>query len=189
MSDGDIFFRPHVITNCPVDHRRIPDIDVVIYRDADLGVAADKTRAGVQGAPGVRLSRVFHLDHTIGLTAAAYLVVDRHIDNRGLAAIETKEFIDHLLRAGVLDLARLARWKLAHQRRIDRVAPVRDAGDVHKRRNAAMAHVAGILAERSFRLDPFGGYFSLDDDLRRRWNQQIDSLTLNHFDRLAGEPT
>src|SRR5262245_62754333 len=99
--------------------------------------------------------------------------MDSYIEHCRVAAIEAEIFVNNFFCSRVLDLAALAGRKLAHQRGIDRLATMSDAGDVHEGRNAAMAHVAGILAERSLRLNPFGGDFALADDLRCRGNMQL----------------
>ena len=82
FGDGDIFIGPHVVTDRPIDHRRIVDIDVVVDGDTNLGVTAGKTRRGIERAPGVGFRRVAHLNHTIGLPAAADFIVQRDIDDR-----------------------------------------------------------------------------------------------------------
>src|SRR5262249_146566 len=151
-------------------------------------IATNITSAGVQRAPNVSRSRLAHLDDAEGLAAAAHFVMDGHVEHRRVAAIEAEIFVNHFFGSRVLDLAALAGRKLAHQRRIDRLATMSDAGDVHERRNTAMSHVTGILAERSFRLDPFSRNFALDHDLRGRWNMQTHSLAMDHFDRLACQP-
>src|SRR5262249_40028247 len=115
--------------------------------------------------------------------------MDGDIEHCRVAAIEAEIFVNYFFGSRMLDLATLAGRKLAHQRRIDRLATMSDAGDVHEGRNTAMAHVAGIFAERSFRLDPFGGDFALDDDLRCRGNMQIHSLAADRFDGLACQST
>src|SRR5262249_22324918 len=115
--------------------------------------------------------------------------MDSDIEHCRVAAIEAEIFVNYFFGSRVLDLAALAGRKLAHQRRIDPLATMSDAGDVHERRNTAMSHVTGIFAERSFRLDPLGRYFALDYDLRSRGNMQIHSLAADHFDGLACQST
>src|SRR5262245_9496576 len=165
LHDGNIFFRSDVEANRPVDHRRIPDVDIFIHGDAYLRIATNIASVGVQRAPNVSRSRLAHLDYAQGLAAAANFVMDSDIEHCRVAAIEAEIFVNHVFGSRVLDFATFAGRKLAHQRRIDRLATMSDAGDVHERRNAAMAHVTGIFPKRSFRLDPFGRYFALDYDL------------------------
>src|SRR5215813_5091091 len=189
LHDGNIFFRSDVETNRPVDHRRIPDVDIFIHRDANLRIAANIARASVQRTPNVSRSGLPHLDYAKGLAAAAHFVMDSNIEHCRIAAVEAEIFVNYYFGSGVLDLTALAGRKLAHQRRIDRLATMSDARDVHEGRNASMSHVTGIFAERSFRLDPFGRYFALDDDLRSRGNMQVHSLAADHFDGLACQST
>ena len=77
----NVLFGSDVETNRPVDHRRIPDVDVFIDSDTDLRIAADVARAGIQSAPDITRSRLAHFDHAKGLAAAADLVMDRDIED------------------------------------------------------------------------------------------------------------
>ena len=56
-----------------------------------------------------------------------------------------------------------------------------------KGRNRAVAHVAGIFAERPFGFDDVGGNGPFDDDFRRRRHEQIDRFRLNQLHGRAGE--
>src|SRR5262249_673846 len=96
--------------------------------------------------------------------------MDGDIEHCRVTAVETEIFVNYFFWSRVLDLAALAGRKLAHQRCIDRLATMGNASNIHERRNAAMAHVAGIFAERSFRLDPLSRNFALDNDFRPRGN-------------------
>src|SRR5882724_5503184 len=176
---GDVFFGSDVEANGPVDHGRIPDIDVFIDSNTDFRVATNVARTGVQGAPDVRGRGLAHLDHAKSLAAAAHLVMYGDIEHCRIAAVEAEIFINHFFCSGVLDLAAFAGRKLTHQGRVDRLTTVGDTRDVHERRNAAMPHVTGIFTERSFRFDPFGGNSSLNHNFRRRGDMQIHRLAAN----------
>ena len=51
----------------------------------------------------------------------------------------------------------------------------------------AVAHVAGIFAERPFGFDDVGGNGPFDDDFRRRRHEQIDRFRLNQLHGRAGQ--
>ena len=93
------------------------------------------------------------------------------IQDRRIAAILPQEFVDGFLGSKVFDLAALAGRKLAHERRVNGVVPVRDAGDFEELRNRTVAHVTCVLAKRTFGLYGIGGNRSFDNDLRRRGDQ------------------
>ena len=70
----------------------------------------------------------------------------------------------------------------------DRVAPVRDARDFHRRpRRGKVRHIAGELAERSFNLIACGivADISLEHDLRGGGNLEIDRFAANQLRGLA----
>ena len=56
--------------------------------------------------------------------------MESDVQDRGVAAAVAQKFINDFFRSGMLDLARFARRKLADERGVDRVTPVRDAGDL-----------------------------------------------------------
>src|SRR5215470_10015716 len=108
FGNRNILIGPDVKADRPVDHRRIPDVDVLVHRYAYFGVTSDVARAGVKRAPDFCGIRLLHLDDAIGLAAAADLIVDGHIQNRRITAVEAKILVEDLLRSRVLDLAALA---------------------------------------------------------------------------------
>src|SRR4249919_1366548 len=130
LDDCDILFGSDVEANRPVDHRRIPDVDVFIDGNTDFCVATNVACAGVQGAPDVPGCGLAHLDHAKGLAAAAHLVMDGDVAHRRVAAVEAEIFVNHFFSSGVFDLATFAGRKLAHQCRIYRLATMSDTGDV-----------------------------------------------------------
>ena len=80
--DDNILIGPDVETNRPVDHRGIPDIDILVNRNTYLCIASDIAGAGIQGSPHVSRIGLFHLDHAVRLAAAAHLIVKRDVEHR-----------------------------------------------------------------------------------------------------------
>src|SRR2546425_13306017 len=82
---------------------------------------------------------------------------------------------------------RLARRHLAEEGLIDGVDPVGDRGDLDDEARPRRAHVAGILAERPFRLPHTRRDEALDDDLGMGRYLEVVGLAGDHLERLAAQ--
>ena len=88
---------------------------------------------------------------------------------------------------GPANATRLARRHLAEEGLIDGVDPVGDRGDLDDEARPGRAHVAGVLAERPFRLPHTRRDEALDDDLGMGRYLEVVGLAGDHLERLAAQ--
>ena len=96
--------------------------------------------------------------------------------------IEVAVVLPHLLQHRAF-----ARRHLADDGGEDRVLAVGDGGGFEHRVIDALAHIAGELAERRFRLEIFSGDAAFDHQLGMRGHMQVDGLAFDQFERLADQ--
>ena len=84
--------------------------------------------------------------------------------------------------------ARFARRHFAQDRDPDRLALMRDRGDLHRHVEAFERDVAVAFAERAFRLEQFRIDQTLDDEFGVGRHVEIDGRRLDDADRRAGKP-
>ena len=84
--------------------------------------------------------------------------------------------------------ARFARRHFAQDRGPDRLALMRDRGDLHRHVEAFERDMAVAFAERTFRLEQFGIDQPLDDEFGVGRHVEIDGRGLDDADRRAGQP-
>ena len=102
---------------------------------------------------------------------------------------------DHLDHRQEDALGGFAQVRVFHGRRADddrlvnRIAPVRDRGDVQHRVLVGQRVVAGVIAERPFGAHIIRVHVAFDDELGRGGDFQVDGLAFDHFDALAADET
>src|SRR5687767_4591336 len=181
--------RVHAMGERPVDLLVRRHVDV-LFDDVDVLVPVLRGRGAPQrGGDLLRLALVGLLD----LHADVHAVGDR-VDVDVLDARNAGSVQDVPRDAGALHrrhhavLAERCRQRALETATEDRIAPMRDARDLHGRAlGRQVGDVTGVLAERAFQL-PRGrivGDEAFDHDLRGRRHLEIDGLALHQLGGLA----
>ena len=186
--DLHVLDRVHAIGHRPQQRIGVVGGDVLVDRDADLAAIALEEGGAIERAPDLGARHAL-LDRDDG---DAQQAGQRLVQGDALDAADAERVAqmreEQRLVGDALDHARFARRHLADIGRDDRLLAMGDRGHLHRHVEFLERHVAVRLAERRFRLEPYGVDQPLDHQLGFGRHQQVDGARAHDVDRLAGKP-